>query len=607
MNIRSDHREQDQTYIESTRIYPLLSGTGDQRLLLEWIESHDRYTLVDPEESLETAKFDCCILDGEALETHLETLRVRKRKAEPILLPCLLLTPEADLSHIDVDKGEVADSVLFETVDEVVSIPIKKAELEWRTEALLRLRSQSLDLDSKRRSLELFKQATEAAGHAVYITDTSGVIEYVNPAFEEMTGYRASEAIGETPKIINSGNMSAEYFDQLWETIIAGESWEEDIVNQRKDGSEYHAHQTIAPVIDDDGTPQNFVAIQSDVTQYVEAEEKLSTFRDIVERVEDPIMLQDRDGTFRLINQAVTEFADMSREELHGADEYAFMDEASADEIAERKQQVLDRQYPVSYTISPTFPSTDGETFSTIRYPYYGKGGSVEGTIAICRNVTELELRDQQLEIIDRVLRHNLRNKMTSIGLFAEQLTETVPEEEASHARRIHDLTMKVNRMIEKQRKLTKFLTDPPDEKVLDLVSIVEKQVAKKRANNSDADIRLDTPDSLSVFATATIEEAVAELLTNAIEHSKQESPTVTVEVCESESGPMVIVRDDGPGISNEEQTVLTRGNGVEPLFHASGLGLWLVNLVVTLSGGTVTVAENDPVGSVVKVQLKGA
>lgn len=589
---------------DTASIFPLLSSEGDRRLLLDWIESHDGYRLVDPGKPVETAEFDCCILDGKALERHAETLRQRKRAVEPVLLPCLLLLPETDLSVLEMDGGEIADNVLFEAVDEVVAMPIKKVELEWRTEALLRLREQSLELDDKRRELRLFRRATEAAGHAVYITDTDGTIEYVNPAFEEMTGYDAGEVIGDTPQVLRSGEMPAEYYEQLWETISGGDVWEEDILNRRDSGELYHAYQTIAPVTDGTGEPTNFVAIQSEITQRVEAEQKLRTFRDIVERIDDPIMLQDRDGQFQLVNEALTEYAEMTREELYGETEYAFMEEASADIIHARKKQVLDQERPVQYSITPTFPTENGETFSTVRYPYYGEDGDLQGTVAICRNVTELELRDHQLQVMDRVLRHNLRNDMTTIGMYAEKLQDAAPAELMADAKRINETTRKVNRMVEKQRKVTKFLTESLGEKPLDLAGIVETVVERQREVHPAAEIRSEFPETCTVHATVAFEEAVVELVENAVVHSDRDRPTVDVRLTVGPESKTITVADDGPGIPEMDRKVLTRGREIEQLYHGSGLGLWLVHLIVTHSGGTVTFSENEPRGSVVTIRL---
>jgi len=588
---------------DTARILPLLAGEGDQRLLREWIADHDRYTMLDPDRSVETAQFDCCILDGETLERHAEGIRQRKRDAAPVLLPCLLLLPEADLSVLEIDRGEIADSVVFDTVDEVVSMPLKKAELEWRTEALLRLRSQSLRLDSQRRELRLFKRATEAAGHAVYIVDSDGEIEYVNPAFEEITGYDAADVLGESPRVLDSGEMPESYFDRLWETIASGEVWSEDIINQRQNGEIYHANQTIAPVTDRDGTPVKYVAIQSDISQRVETKQRLEMFRDIVERLEDPIMLQDRQGRFQVINEALTEYAEMSREELLGKTEFAFMDEDAATRIEARKAQVLEQEQPVQYSISPTFPSESGEIFSTSRYPYYDQDGELAGTIAICRIVTDLKSRENQLRVMDRVLRHNLRNDMTTIGMFAEKLRDASSDELAADAERIHTTSLNVNRMVEKQRKITDFLTERSHERTFDLARTVATAVERQRERYPDAEIRATLPEACPVETITDLEQAISELVENAIVHSDRETPSVEVRVSDEES-PTVVVADDGPGIPDMDRQVLTAGKEVEPLYHGSGLGLWLVHLIVERAGGHVTVTETEPTGSAVTVRL---
>lgn len=589
--------------VSPAAVLPLLSGAGDQRLLFEWVENHDDYTLVDPDEPIETAEFDCCILDGKALEAHGDELRRRKQEAEPVLLPCLLLLPEADMSVLDIDRGEIADGVVFDTVDEVVSMPIKKIELEWRTEALLRLRSQSLTLQRKQEQLRQFKRATEAAGHAVYITDAEGTIEYVNPAFEEMTGYEATEAIGETPQLLDAGEMDNTHFDHLWETISRGGVWEEEILNERKDGDLYHAYQTIAPVTDSTGSPENFVAIQSDITQRVEAEQRLEMFRDIVERIDDPIMLQDLDGKFRLVNEGLTTFAGYSKEELMGETEHLFMDDEAATRIEARKRQVLKQERAVQYSISPDFPTTESAKFSTVRYPYYGPNGDLSGTIAICRNVTDLESREDQLKVMDRVLRHNLRNDMTTIGMFAQKLADSLSGDLLSDAERIQKTSREVNQMVEKQRKITKFLTSDPVLQNIDLTRLVDTVVNQLSEEYPEADISCSTPPECTVRATVSLEEAVIELVENAIVHSDRDQPTITVDL-ESSDGTTLAVADDGPGIPEMDRQVLAHGTGLEQLYHGSGIGLWLVHLVVTHASGTVSIEDIDPEGTLVTIYL---
>ncbi|MFC6770538.1 PAS domain S-box protein, partial [Halorubrum pallidum] len=255
------------------------------------------------------------------------------------------------------------------------------------------------------RDFRTYRNLIEHAGHAIYVTDTDGTIEYVNPAFSEHTGYEPEEAVGETPAILNSDEMPPDYFDSLWETIRSGGVWEEEIVDRKKDGTLYHAHQTIAPVFDGDGGVSRFVAIQTDITDRKAAEGRLKQYRDVVERLADPILLQNRDGEFVLLNEAVSEFAGVPREDLYGADETAFMDEETAVEIADRRREVLETEGPAEYEVSPTFPESGRDaTFRTQRYPYYDGDGELTGTFAICHDVTELKRRETDLTRYERAV-----------------------------------------------------------------------------------------------------------------------------------------------------------------------------------------------------------
>ncbi|ARS91213.1 PAS domain-containing sensor histidine kinase [Natrarchaeobaculum aegyptiacum] len=123
--------------------------------------------------------------------------------------------------------------------------------------------------------LRRFRRAVDAAGAAIYITDRDERITYVNPAFEEITGYTEADVIGETPRIISSGEHDTEYYEGLWVTILAGETWREEITNKRNSGEHYHAEQTIAPIFDESGEICEFVSIQIDVTERKHRERQL--------------------------------------------------------------------------------------------------------------------------------------------------------------------------------------------------------------------------------------------------------------------------------------------------------------------------------------------
>ncbi len=126
-------------------------------------------------------------------------------------------------------------------------------------------------------SLELQKYflAIEQSGNAIFITDPAGNIEYVNPKFEELTGYPIAEARGHNPRLLKSGVQSPDFYRDLWQTIRSGQIWQGEMHNRRKDGSLYWQSATIAPVLDEAGQVTNFVAINEDITAQKQLQEQL--------------------------------------------------------------------------------------------------------------------------------------------------------------------------------------------------------------------------------------------------------------------------------------------------------------------------------------------
>lgn len=126
--------------------------------------------------------------------------------------------------------------------------------------------------------LKKFFAAVEQTTDGVFITDTEGVIEYVNPAFERLTGYTWEEAVGETPRLIKSGLHPPEFFKELWETVLKGKPFRKQVINKTKDGKLFYADHTVSPVRDDRGRIVNFVAMWKDVTEQVLEEKEKDAF-----------------------------------------------------------------------------------------------------------------------------------------------------------------------------------------------------------------------------------------------------------------------------------------------------------------------------------------
>jgi PAS domain S-box-containing protein len=115
--------------------------------------------------------------------------------------------------------------------------------------------------------------AIEQSAEGVVITNPNGDIEYVNPAFTSITGYSREEVRGQNPRILKSGKHDAEFYRQLWATILNGQIWQGELINRRKDASLYTEQMNIAPVRDEGGKITHFIATKRDVTEHKTLEE----------------------------------------------------------------------------------------------------------------------------------------------------------------------------------------------------------------------------------------------------------------------------------------------------------------------------------------------
>ncbi len=120
--------------------------------------------------------------------------------------------------------------------------------------------------------LRLQGSALQAAGNMIVITDIDGTIEWVNPAFTVVTGYSFREVVGQNPRILKSGIHDEAFYQDLWSTILQGDVWQGEMINRRRDGSQYYEDVTITPVRDDQGEVKNFIAIKQDITERKQSE-----------------------------------------------------------------------------------------------------------------------------------------------------------------------------------------------------------------------------------------------------------------------------------------------------------------------------------------------
>jgi signal transduction histidine kinase len=204
--------------------------------------------------------------------------------------------------------------------------------------------------------------------------------------------------------------------------------------------------------------------------------------------------------------------------------------------------------------------------------------------------------------VLNRVLRHNLRNDMTIIGGCAEALQERCSGSDADLAERILDTSNGLVQLTETARKLEQNLDEPSALEPTDVVALVTASVRKIREEYPDATVSVDAPDVATARIAPRLETAMTELLDNAARHAG-EAPSIDVGVSVRDERVVVRVADDGPGLPENERAVLVSGEET-PLVHGSGLGLWLVHWIVGSCDGSLRV-DDDADGAVIEILLR--
>lgn len=162
----------------------------------------------------------------------------------------------------------------------------------------------SIDVSRSRRleeEREMMSRALEQSADAVVITDEKGDIVYVNPAFEEITGYSKKEALGNKANLLKSGMQDADFYRTLWKSITSGLPFTDIFINRRKDGELYFEAKTITPVFSPEGVLTHFVSTGKDITNRLKEKERLEHLLhyDAVTGLANRVLLQDR------LNQAI--------------------------------------------------------------------------------------------------------------------------------------------------------------------------------------------------------------------------------------------------------------------------------------------------------------
>lgn len=226
---------------------------------------------------------------------------------------------------------------------------------------------------------------------------------------------------------------------------------------------------------------------------------------------------------------------------------------------------------------------------------------NLTGRILLVQDVTARRTRLQRLSVLNRVLRHNLRNEMTVVYGFADQLAR-----DASDPERIaEDIRTKANELVElgeKAREIDELMAGGADRSPVNLARVLELERDRIGETHPHVEtiLECETGDATAPGAVGIVVRHLAE---NAVEHNGRSDPRIELAASATDDTVRVSVADNGPGIPADERAAL-EGDRETPLDHASGLGLWLTRWATDAVGGTIELSDRDESGAHITVEL---
>ncbi|KAA9398793.1 PAS domain S-box protein [Haloarcula sp. CBA1130] len=241
--------------------------------------------------------------------------------------------------------------------------------------------------------------------------------------------------------------------------------------------------------------------------------------------------------------------------------------------------------------------------------PLYRAYGVVSGHLISLRDITERRQREQRLDVLNRLLRHDIRNEMNVVKGNADLLRDTADADERERLNRIISTVDDIVDRSNKIGRVTEALETEQHSPTV-LQKLLASVVSDARDRHPDVAITLSCEDDLWIQGGPSIRIALEELVENAVEHRAADADLAEVDITairtDGTPGVRLAVHDNGPGITDHEREVIRSGTET-PLKHGSGVGLWLVNWIVRNLGGRMSFPATDEPGTTVELQLPAA
>lgn len=502
---------------------------------------------------------------------------------------------EADLTDDSGEKYNVTGAIrpVTDQSGQVISLVVSALDI---TEGKRRERR----LQKERQFIRGF---LDALPDVFYAFGADGYLLRWNNRLETVTGY-SEEEIKEMHVTEFVPDEEVDKIARQFQTVTSEQKpVTVESAFETKDGESLPYEFTGGPIKTEEGGVRGLIGIGRDISDRMRRQRR---FEAVFNNTYQFTGLMDPDGTVVEANQAALSFGNIQRSDIIGEklwDAYWFQKSETARQTAmdaveqarggdlfrdQLEVQGAERDVVIDFSVRPV---TDNQGNVTLLIP--------EG-----RDITRLYEREQQLQVTNRVLRHNIRNQLNLIRGTAASLEPDDAEAVNSARELIVEAADHLLETTELTRQLNQLVEDEPETEQIDLVKHVNDAVASVKKNYPAARIEVELPETAPAEGLEEIQTAIEELLENAVTHNPDESPEVHVSVTVGDSTTEVAVTDNAGGIPDVEREILAGTINIGPLAHGRGIGLWYIQRAVHYSNGSIDVFPHTS-GSKIQITLQ--
>ncbi len=479
-------------------------------------------------------------------------------------------------------------------------------------------------------------EAVEQSPASVILTDKHGKIEYLNPKFERLTGYKLDDIKGMNPRVLKSGETSAEDYSRLWNTVRKGETWRGIFHNRKKNGELYWESASISGIKNPEGDITHFLAVKEDITEQKMLEER---FKHCFNSAPVAMVMTDTNGDILLTNETLQDLYGYDENELVGQPiNLVIPEDIESNPLLPQNNKAL---------VEPHTNSTSHQDFLAYKksgemFPVeigFSSAPTLEGKLNISAIIdlsARIELENELLQRNDEISRnqalntvgkmanmiaHDLRNPLSSIKMGLQIFQKQ--SEKISHDDAIELNQIALEQVLYMEEILEDLMSySRPDAVKLewvDIQKVVEHSIGlvQKDIDSFKAKINTWYEKGLPIISADSrkLRQVISNLLTNAmqsVEPLHDVTPvinlTVQLDLSEVNSCIKITIQDNGCGIDNDKVDEL-----FEPFYTSrakgTGLGLAIAKRFIDLQHGSLQLqaGENEGTKAVVRLNIDPA